>query len=91
VWEHAGKRRRRLYRREADLADVIALSEAKDAPDLVHADTALDVDDGAVEWAPYVLKVTEDEGLVDVKTTGNDVLAVLQQRSAAAVQGKNRH
>jgi hypothetical protein len=49
----------------------------------------LDVDNGAVEGAAHVFKVCEDEGLVDVKTTGNNVLAILQQGSAATVQGNN--
>lgn len=45
---------------------------------LVHADAALDVDDVAVEGAPDVLKVGEDERLVHVKAARNDVLAVLR-------------
>jgi hypothetical protein len=51
------------------------------APHLVHADAALDVDDGAVEGAAHVLEVREDERLVHIKAAGNDVLAILQRRA----------
>lgn len=90
VWEHTGEGGRRLHCGEADLPDVVGLAEPKDASDLVHAHAALDVDDGAVEGPANILKVGEDEGLVDVKTTRDDVLAVLQpgsQRGSHAGRG----
>jgi len=83
VWEHTGEGGRRLHCWEANLADVVALSEAKDAPDLVHGHAALNVNDGAVEGPANVLKVAEDEGLVHVKPTGNDVLAVLSMQNSS--------
>jgi tyrosine-protein phosphatase YwqE len=58
---------------------------------LVHCHTALDVNDGAVEGSTHILKVTEDEGLVHIKATSNDVLAVLQQQdSTHTTAGQHR-
>jgi hypothetical protein len=83
VWEHAWEGRRRLHGWEANLANVVRLCEPKDAPDLIHGHTALDVDDGAVEGSTHILKVTKNEGLVHIKATSNDVLAILKLQQHA--------
>lgn len=49
----------------------------------------LNLDDVAVECSTNILKVTENEGLVDVKAASDDILAVLHTCSTNSTTPKS--